>query len=51
MYENDIMEPIKLWTKGEIRKSNREGEYDHGILYACVKIPQWDPLFCAFNIC
>jgi hypothetical protein len=43
MYENRIMKPIKLYLKGgqkEIRKSNRETEYDQNTLHARVEVSQ-----------
>jgi hypothetical protein len=42
MYENRIMKPpsIVLKGKGEIRKSNRGGEFDQSTLYAYIEISQ-----------
>jgi hypothetical protein len=50
MYENRIMKPIKLYLKGgqkEIRKSNRETEYDQNTLHARVEVSQSN--LCAIN--
>jgi hypothetical protein len=42
MYENRIMKPPNIVVKGrgEIRKSNRGGEFDQSTLYACTEISQ-----------
>jgi hypothetical protein len=46
MYENRIMKPINIVsTRGEIRKRNREGEYDHGTLYAWMEVVTIKPLY------
>jgi prenyltransferase beta subunit len=41
MYEKRIIKPIKIVKRREgKRKSNRGGEFDQSILYACMEISQ-----------